>query len=76
MLALGIGELPFITGTDGGSELLGGERPAAVLATIHALDGQAGFVAGEIEGVQTVDQEHVAGCEGGGERGHGNTDLK
>jgi len=76
MLALGIVELPLITGADSGSELLGGEGPAAVLAAIHAFDGQAGFVAGEIEGVQAVDQEHVAGSEGGSEGGHGGTGFE
>jgi len=76
MLALGIVELPFIPGANSGSELLGGEGPAAVLATVDALDGQAGFVAGELEGVQAVDQEHVAGSEGGGEGRHGGTGFE
>jgi len=76
MLALSIGELPLIIGTDGGSDLLGSEGPPAQLAAIHAFDGQAGFVAREVEGMQAVDQQHVAGLQGSGEGGHGNTDQK
>ncbi|MNC75676.1 hypothetical protein D3C75_1272550 [compost metagenome] len=76
MLAVGIVELPLVTHGDGSSDLLGGEGPAAKLAAVHAFDGEAGFIGGEIEGVQAVDQEHVAGLQGGGEGGHGGTNLK
>jgi hypothetical protein len=73
MLALGIAELPLIIFAYSGRDLLRGERPAAVLAAVHAFDGKARFVAGELEGMQAIDQEHVAASEGGSEGGHGNT---
>ncbi|MNE92301.1 hypothetical protein D3C80_1900090 [compost metagenome] len=76
MLAVGIVELPLVSGGDGGSDLLRGERPATQLAAVHAFHSEAGFINGEIEGVQAVDQKHIAGLQGGSEGGHRGTHLK
>ncbi|MNP54000.1 hypothetical protein D3C76_1485240 [compost metagenome] len=78
MRAVGIVELPLVSGggCGCGSDLLRGERPATQLAAVHAFDSEAGFIGGEVEGVQAVDQKHIAGLQGGSEGGHRGTHLK
>ncbi|MNE97063.1 hypothetical protein D3C80_1953560 [compost metagenome] len=56
MLALGIVQLPLVTGADGSGDLFGSEGPTSVLAAVHAFDRQACFIEVEVEGVQAIDQ--------------------
>ena len=70
MRAVGIVQLPLVTHGGRRRDLLGSKRPAAQLAAVHALDAQASGIGGELEGVQAVDQEHVAGLQGVAEGGH------
>lgn len=60
--------IPFgIVKTAGGQQLGSAELPALEFAAVHAFDVQRVVVIkAEIEGVQAVDQQHVAMFEGVG----------
>jgi len=66
VLTFGSADAPVVHFFTGRIDLRGGEYPTPQLAAVHAFDGKALLVAGEIERVKAVYQKHVAVLQGAG----------
>jgi len=70
VLAMGVGQPPVGALPSRRLDLFGREVPTLAFATVHAPDHQPLIVEGEIEGMQAIDQQHVAVVQGIGKGGH------